>query len=205
MMNQIQFPVITIQREYAAGGRSVAKLLAEKLNIPWFDKDFIITTAQNSGLSIEDIEKDSEEIGDGEKLFDTIFHSASMHDKVFYTQREVILKLAQSPCIIIGRASNAILKEAGIRALHVYLYSDMDHKIQHAKELNEYGKMPVEKFIQKKNKARANFFEQYTGISFSDMHNYDICLNTSIGYEECASILEKYVKESKKRFINSQK
>ena len=41
-MNQIQFPVITIQREYAAGGRSVAKLLAEKLNIPWFDKDFIL-------------------------------------------------------------------------------------------------------------------------------------------------------------------
>lgn len=45
-MNQMKFPVITIAREYGAGGRSVASLLAEKLNIPWYDKDFIITTAR---------------------------------------------------------------------------------------------------------------------------------------------------------------
>lgn len=51
----MKFPVITIAREYGAGGRSVASLLAEKLNIPWYDKDFIITTAENSGLSIEQI------------------------------------------------------------------------------------------------------------------------------------------------------
>ena len=197
-MNQI-YPVITIQREYAAGGRSVAKLLAEKLNIPWYDNDFIKTTANDSGLSIQDIKKDSEEIGDGEKLFDTLFHAESMHDKVFYTQREVILKLAQSPCIIIGRASNAILKEAGIPALHVYLYSDMKHKIEHAKELHEYGKMSIEKFIAKKDKARANFFEQYTGLSFTDMHNYDISINTALGYETCASVLETFVKENEKK------
>ena len=42
----MKFPVITIAREYGAGGRSVASLLAEKLNIPWYDKDFIITTAR---------------------------------------------------------------------------------------------------------------------------------------------------------------
>ena len=59
IMNQMEFPVITIAREYGAGGRSVASLLADKLNIPWYDKDFIITTAENSGLTIEQISKDS--------------------------------------------------------------------------------------------------------------------------------------------------
>lgn len=94
IMNQMKFPVITIAREYGAGGRSVASLLAEKLNVPWYDKDFIITTAENSGLSIEQISKDSEEIGDREKFIDTLIGGGSMHDKVFYAQREVIIDLA---------------------------------------------------------------------------------------------------------------
>ena len=79
----MKFPVITIAREYGAGGRSVASLLAGKLNVPWYDKDFIITTAENSGLSIEQISKDSEEIGDREKFIDTLIGGGSMHDKVF--------------------------------------------------------------------------------------------------------------------------
>lgn len=193
-MSDYKIPVITIQREYAAGGRSVAKLLSEKLNIPWYDKDFIITTADNSGLTIKEIEKDSEEMNDSDKIIDTLLGGGSLYDKVFYAQREVILKLAQKPCIILGRASEAILKEAGIHAMNIYLYSDEEHKIKHAKELKENGKMPVEKFIQKKDKARANFYKQYTGKEFTDKHNYDICLNTAIGYEQCADILVTFVR-----------
>lgn len=192
-MNQMKFPVITIAREYGAGGRSVASLLAEKLNIPWYDKDFIITTAENSGLSIEQISKDSEEIGDREKFIDTLIGGGSMHDKVFYAQREVIIDLAHKPCIIIGRAAEAILKEAGLPSIDIFLYSDMKSKIQHAKELNEYGTMDVEKYVLLKDKKRENFYKQYTGKEFTDKHNYDICLNTSIGFEQCATILETLV------------
>ncbi len=193
-MNDTNIPVITITREYAAGGRSVAKLLSEKLNIPWYDKDFIKATANDSGLTEEQLMKDSEEMGDSEKLIDTLFGNGSIHDRVFYAQREVIIKLAKSPCIIIGRAAEAILKEAHIKAVNIYLYSDMHHKIIHAKELNEYGNMAIEKFILKKDKKRANFYKQYTGKDFDDIHNYDLCLNTSIGYENCANIIESYIK-----------
>ncbi len=195
MSSDYKIPVITITREYAAGGRSVAKFLSEKLNIPWYDKDFIKATVNDSGLTEEQLIKDSEEIGDSEKIIDTLFGNGSIHDRVFYAQREVIIKLAKKPCIIIGRAAEAILKEAGIKAMNVYLYSDMKHKIDHAKELNEYGNMPIEKFIQKKDKKRANFYKQYTGKDFTDIHNYDLCLNTALGYEQCALIIESMVKE----------
>ena len=193
MISDYKIPVITITREYAAGGRSVAKFLSEKLNIPWYDKDFIKATVNDSGLTEEQLIKDSEEIGDSEKIIDTLFGNGSIHDRVFYAQREVIIKLAKKPCIIIGRAAEAILKEANIKAVNVYLYSDLEHKIEHAKELNEYGKMSVEKFIQKKDKKRANFYKQYTGKDFTDIHNYDFCLNTAIGYEQCAETIKAFV------------
>ena len=36
--------VIAINREYGAGGRTLAALLSEKLGIPWFEKDFVMKT-----------------------------------------------------------------------------------------------------------------------------------------------------------------
>lgn len=194
-MESQQMPAITIQREYGAGGRTIAKIISEKLNIPWYDRDFIKQTAQNSGLTLQQIEKDSEEMNSSEKLFDTLLgNSGTLYDKVFYAQREVILKLAKKPCIIIGRASEAICKEAGIHTLNIFLFTDMQHAIEHTKDLNENGKMPIEKYIQKRTKARANFYKTYTGKCFSDPHNYDLCLNTAIGYERCADIIIEFVK-----------
>ena len=69
----------------------------------------------------------------------------------------------------------------------------MKNKVHHAKELNEYGTMDVEKYVLLKDKKRANFYKQYTGKEFTDKHNYDICLNTTIGFEQCATILETLV------------
>ena len=42
--------IITISREYAAGGRKIAKLVAEQLNIPFYDKDIVRETAKASGF-----------------------------------------------------------------------------------------------------------------------------------------------------------
>lgn len=182
-------PVITIQREYAAGGRSVARLLSEKLGIPWYDKDFIKETSRSCALSESDILKASEEMNSTTRIFDTLLESSNT-DKVFYAQRECILKLAKSPCIIVGRAAGAILDQVGIPSLHVYLYADEQDRINHAKDLNEYGKYDVLKYIQKRDKARCNFYKTYTGKDLDDKHNYDICLNTSIGFEACAKAIE---------------
>lgn len=193
-------PVITIEREYATGGRSIAKLLAEALDIPWYDYDFIIQTAIDSGLAVEDIMKDSEDLSQAEKVWDTILGTSSlytsMHDKVFYAQRDVIIKLAQKPCIIVGRASDAICKEAAIKSFNVFLYSDMAFKEAHAAELEECQKQKqqLSKYIEKRDEARSTFYKTYTGNEFADPHNYDICLNTAMGFETCAKIIANILK-----------
>ena len=34
-------PIITISREFGAGGRTIAKGLSKELGIPWYDRDFV--------------------------------------------------------------------------------------------------------------------------------------------------------------------
>ena len=52
----MKYPVITIGREHGSGGRIVAEKVAQKLNIPLYDKKLIRMIAQDSGLSENYIE-----------------------------------------------------------------------------------------------------------------------------------------------------
>ena len=42
--------VITVGREYGSGGREIAKLVAQKLNVPFYDKELLRKAAEKSGL-----------------------------------------------------------------------------------------------------------------------------------------------------------
>ena len=44
-------PIITIGREYGAGGHTVARIIAQRLGIPAYDKEIIKLTAEESGLT----------------------------------------------------------------------------------------------------------------------------------------------------------
>lgn len=53
--------VITISREFGSGGRELGTLIAQRLHIPFYDKELISLTAQ-SPLSPEVIEKYEERV-----------------------------------------------------------------------------------------------------------------------------------------------
>ena len=52
--------IITIGREYGAGGRSIARKISEKTGIPFYDKDIITMTAEKSGFTERSEEHTSE-------------------------------------------------------------------------------------------------------------------------------------------------
>ena len=57
-MDKNQKFVITINRELGSGGRTVGKKLAEKLNVPYYDKLLIQSLQEKYKLSVEEIEKE---------------------------------------------------------------------------------------------------------------------------------------------------
>ncbi len=193
-MSNRRYPVITISREFGAGGRSIAKSVSEKLGIPFFDKDFVKQTAAESGYSVEDVEREGEDLSLKSKFLDNILNNAasyqSSHDAIYDAQKDLVLKLAQKDCILVGRCSNIILQEAGIPSLDVFLYADQDARIEHVKELGLNGEEDAKKCVLKTDSQRATYYKTYTKHTLGDYHDYDLSLDTGVvGYDKCVDLI----------------
>ena len=122
-MAEKKIPVITINREYGAGGRSLAEILSDKLGIPYYDREFVSKTVEESGYDVEDVEREGEEMSRPSKVLNNILNStvsySSSHDAIFSAEKKVILELADKPCIMVGRCADYILGQAGIDTVSV--------------------------------------------------------------------------------------
>ncbi len=200
-MNKENMPVITISREYGAGGRSVARLLSEKLGVEFYDIDFVKLTSRISGYSEEDILREGEDLSGGSSIINRFFSttaSYNSYDAIYQAQRLAVLELAKKPCIIVGRCSNIILRDEGIPSFDVFLYADKAHRLKRAAELNENGSMDLERYLERRDRNRRNYYKTYTLHEIGDYKDYHICLDTGrIGYEACAQILADIITEVK--------
>ena len=194
------YPIITISREFGAGGHSVGKVLSERLGIPYYDKDFVRETAARSGYSAEDIEREGENLSRSAKLLDNFLgnymNNSSSHDAIFRAQKELVVHLAQQDCILIGRCSNLILREAGIPSLDIFLHADVDTRTAHIEKLGLNGKENPRKYLNKIDDMRETYFKTYTKHDLGRYRDYDLCLNTgTLGYDACIDIIEKLARQ----------
>lgn len=164
--------VITIAREYGSGGRYVGKLLANELNIPCYDKEIIRLTAKESGLE-ENYIKMQEQT---KKDFNVYYNN---DDKIFLSETNVIKKLAKKPCIIIGRCADYVLKNQK-NVYKIYLYSDMNSKINRVVKYYNVDNTKARKEIEKINKDRKKHYNYYTNQKWDNLSNYDIAINVDV-------------------------
>ena len=187
-------PVITISREYGALGRTLAAALSERLGIPYYDRDFVRKTAEVSGYGVEDIEREGEDLRRSSQVLNSILNSAvsytSSHDEIFKAQKKVVLELSKSPCIIVGRCADHILREAGVDAFSIYLYASLQDRMARAQDLAENGDMRLDKYIEKRDRLRRTYYKKYTGCDMGNANNYNICFDTGrIRIETCTDIV----------------
>lgn len=192
-MNE-KLPIITINREYGAGGRSLAAILSEKLGIPYYDRDFVKETIKESGFDEEDVEREGEELSKSSQVLKNLFNTTvsypSSHDAIFEAEKKIILKLAENPCIMVGRCADRILYEAGIDNISIYLHSSLEARLKRADELEEKGEMNPEKFVEKRDIQRRTYYKQYTGCDIQDASHYTLCFDTGkIGIPACADMV----------------
>lgn len=180
--------VITISREYGSGGRFVGRLVAEKLGLPFYDKELISLSAKESGLLEEYV-----------KMTDEKKKSASYtnnnDDRLFIAEQKVIEKLAKSSCVIVGRCADYILKD-NKDAIKIFLYSDSKSKEKRAIKYYGLNSKTALRKIDKINKERSKHYKFYTNREWKDFSNYDLSFNVDkYGVEKTAeniiNIIEK--------------
>lgn len=196
--------IITISRQFGSGGRTVGRLVAEKLNIPFYDRELVEQIALDSGFAPKFVEEHGEH-SPGRTLFSYAFapqgipgvmNGLSTADFLWSIQCNAILQLAEKgPCVIVGRNADYILKDHK-DCFHAFIYADKDFRADRIVRLYGEAEKSPQARLAEKDKRRSVNYQHYTGQTWGAAENYDVCLNTSkIGIERAADIIVSLVQD----------
>ncbi len=196
--------IITISREFGSGGRSIGREVANRLGIPFYEKELVDQIAMESGFSPKFIEEHGEHAPGMTRLAYAFAHQGvpgvmnglSTADFLWSIQCSVILQLAEKgPCVIVGRNADYILKDRK-DVLDVFIHADMDFRADRIVRLyGESEKSPMAR-LQEKDKRRQINYQHYTGRNWGVAQNYDLCLNSGrLGIENCVDIIVSQYKK----------
>ncbi|WP_026514517.1 cytidylate kinase-like family protein [Butyrivibrio sp. LB2008] len=184
--------VITISRQFGALGRTIAQHMAMELGIDYFDRDIVEETALRMGLPVSEISKEEERAGGffAEKRYPLGMGPVSMQEELFLIQSNIIKDFAaMQSCIIVGRCGDYCLRNAD-RALHVYVYSPYEKRLENCTSILGMDEKTARDMIKDVDKARDNYRKKYCKDMAGVFDNRDICIDSSkFGAEATAKIL----------------
>lgn len=184
--------IITISREFGSGGRTIGKMVAEKLNIPCYDSELIQKIAQESGFT-ENYVKDTDE-SSLSKFMSTAFSSRTFgltnEDYLWEIQQKVIIDLAQKEsCVIVGRCADYVLREKA-DCLKVFIHASTEFRANRIVSIYGERTESPEQRIKEKDKRRAAYHRFYTDMKWGYATNYDVSLDSGrLGIDRCVDII----------------
>ncbi|MBP5637681.1 MAG: cytidylate kinase-like family protein [Bacteroidales bacterium] len=206
--------VITISREVGSGGRTVGRILAEKLNVRYCDKQLLESLEKQFGLSASRIEKLK---GEKKKWFADFIEKVSpvptasalgldpeysrefrvevTPEAIFKAESEILKGFAElGPCVIAGRSGFFVLKDHPNK-LDVFISASMPNRIERVMRKQNLSRESAQSVIEGIDKARENYIQRFAGVSRYDSRNYDLCINAD-GHteEELADLILAYIK-----------
>ena len=188
--------VITISREYGAGGHTIGKQVARELGIELYDRDIVRETARASGYAAETVQEEEEEVSRGSAILNSILsnsvHFPNTQDAIHEVQQALILQYAKAgPCVILGRCADEVLRSSGIPCLNVFIHASEIHRAERMKaETGITDATELQRLITRKDHLRRNYYNHYTGRQWGDSHNYHLTLDSGVlGDELCARII----------------
>ncbi len=193
--------VITIARGYGSGGRTIGRLIADKMNISFYDRNILYLASDKSGVDLEYFLKHDE--APAKQSFFEKLSNISMknippesgrfksHTDVFKYQSDIIREIAEkNDCVIIGRCANHTLKESGFRPLRVFIWAPHNKCVETVMKKFSVTEAEADKTIRDIDKHRSEYYKYYTGNDWKDLKNFDLCVNTAeYDYETAANLI----------------
>lgn len=190
--------VMTIGRQYGSNGRSIAKELAQRLGVHYYDKELIKLAGERSDIPYEELLKVDEKRAnpwrypvEDDMQMENRFRFEPMNDVLFDTEAGIIEELAKKEdCIIIGRCANHILK-GRTGCTSVFIHAAFDTRVQNIMKRASIDEKAARNLVKKLDKQRRYYYNYYTDHKWDDMGQYDFCIDSkSVGREQILDILE---------------
>jgi cytidylate kinase len=186
--------VITVSRQFASLGRTIASQLAENLNIEFYDRDIVEETAKRMNLPISLISESEEQVRNGffKRKYPRGMENANLQDEIFMVQTNIIKDVVKKEsCIIVGRCGYYLLKDHP-RSLHVYIYAPYEERLRNCIDVLKMNEKIARRMIHDVDKAREVYMRSYCKASYSIFDSFDIMIDSSrFGVKGTASIIKE--------------
>lgn len=202
-MNQKQ--IITIGRQFGAGGRSIGRDLAGRLGIGFYDKELIVEAARASGLSQQLLDSlDEQHTGSllyslvmnaqGKNLFG---HSKPVELLVYEAQITSVKNVAEKgPCVIVGRAADCILRN-DYEIVSIFITAPLAQRVAHVAVRDGISEEEAARKIARLDRARASFYNEFSEQKWGAAGSYDLCINAGkIGEAESVELILQYLRSN---------
>jgi cytidylate kinase len=197
--------LITISRQFGAGGSSVAQLVAERLGWALIDNELVDRVAARAGLSPQEVAAQEERMPG---LFERIVLALAASSQeiltpesagsikpieeprlVQITEKVVAEAAAEGRVVLVGRASAAVLSGSH-DAIHARLVAPKAQRIEVVAAREKIDAEAAEALIDKTDANRARYHREYYRREWSDPALYHLTLNTgALGYDGAADLV----------------
>lgn len=198
--------VITIGRQLGAGGAVLGKAIAERYGFQYIDKEVVVLAGKQLHVALEDIEEFDQKnapnwmnmtrtaMGTIPYLGDSWVLPTS---RKLYEEQTNLMKQAveNGPCVVIGRCGSQIFKDYD-NHISIFLHGSIESRAARLAAVLGKEVDPVKdaKKIEKEDKERAKYYQDFTGKKWDDVSGYDVALNTSrLADEQIQEIVFGYI------------
>lgn len=192
--------VIVIGRQFGSGGRTIGKLIADRLGISYYDTEILKKAAESEGVSQEIFKEHDEKkpsvlkaLLQGLYGIPDNFHTVPLSgERTYKVQSNVIKELCRKgSCVIVGRNADFILRNHP-RLLSVFLHAPIEKRAQRIIERKDALNLEdAMELALRHDRRRESYYNFYTGEKkWGVASNYHLCIDTeSLDYSHIADII----------------
>lgn len=217
-MNTQKDFVITVSRELGSGGRTIGRLLAQKLNVRYSDKELIHSLQQKFSLTTSGIENlkgqkknwfndfiqlvapapDASLFVEAGSQYIKEFRADLTTDDIHEAEVEIVKAIAdEGSCVIAGRSAFFVLRDHPNK-VDVFITASMEHRIERVMRKQNLTREQAVEVIERVDKMRDNYIKRYTGKTRYDVRNYNLTINVDdLSEEEAADLILAYIKNTR--------
>ena len=184
--------IITLGRSYGSPGKAIGRLLAEKLELPYYDGEILQQASENCGLNKHYMQHVNENMRSYRLVYSlvplrdpNVFGMDDLRRIADEAQSEIILRAAQGPCVIVGRRADQILRDRK-NLFRVFITMGEDQRVERIARREKMTEEEARKTVHTIDRNRMNYYGDLGGRVWGHADNYDLCLNVGEYDEETA-------------------
>ncbi len=189
--------IVTIGREFGAGGYEIGKLLAERLGVTFYDRQLNEMASAQSGLSLETVEElehhmERELVYDFRNAaYDMTNGAISPEERLFVAQTSVIRQIAagDESCVIMGRCADWVLY-SDPNCFRIFIHARPDARIRRAMAKYHLDEAEAKRQMESTDASRARHYRRFTGRQYGKQEYYHLGLDSGmLGIEESVEVI----------------